>query len=84
MGCLLDDEREISAIIAETHDETNYWDTRSSSGHCDKITVEGANGEMAAVPWFAVWKDGQVACRVNAKYVYCVDYATNPDAEGGG
>ena len=31
----------------------------------EKITVVMENGQMAGVPWFAVWKDGKVASKYN-------------------
>jgi hypothetical protein len=41
----------------------------------EKIEAYGEAGEMAQVPWFAVWKDGVISQRVNGKYVDCVTYA---------
>lgn len=39
-----------------------------------KISVVDENGEMAHVPWFEVWKDDALYCRVNAAYVSEVLY----------
>ena len=43
----------------------------------EKITVEYACGQMAEVPWFAVWRHGKVWRRVNAALVEEVAYEVN-------
>lgn len=32
-------------------------------------------GQMAYVPWFNVWREQTLACKVNAAYVRVVEYA---------
>lgn len=53
-----------------------YWpdDTSVVSGEneVEKITVVMENGQMALVPWFAVWVDGKVAFKHNASLVSTV------------
>ncbi len=31
----------------------------------ERITVEMENGQMAGVPWFAVWKEGKIVSKWN-------------------
>ena len=40
----------------------------------DKITVDYEAGQMAAVPWFVVWKGGAVWRRYNAAMIEEVEY----------
>lgn len=53
-----------------------YWPDEScvSINHegCDKITVVMEYGQMAAVPWFAVWKDGKIVQKHNGALVQTV------------
>lgn len=37
------------------------------AGNCDRIEVYEENGQMAKVPWFAIWKNEQVIARVDAQ-----------------
>ena len=39
---------------------------------CDKITVIRENGQMAGVPWFAVWEDGKITSKHNAAHIASV------------
>jgi len=39
---------------------------RVGTGQCDKITVVMEAGQMAAVPWFAVWYKGNIVSKWNA------------------
>ncbi len=39
----------------------------------EKITVVMEYGQMAGVPWFAVWKDGKVVHKHNAVHIACVE-----------
>ncbi|MGD2065842.1 MAG: hypothetical protein PVI43_01565 [Candidatus Bathyarchaeota archaeon] len=45
----------------------------TNSTHVDKITVVIENGQMAGVPWFAVWKDGKIVSKHNAAHLACVN-----------
>ena len=40
--------------------------------NCDKITVVMECGQMARVPWFAIWKDGKVVYKHNSAHVASV------------
>ena len=44
----------------------------------DKITVVYEYGERAGVPWFAIWKDGQINTKWNAALVEGVSYLKEP------
>ena len=49
-------------------------DTISISQHdVDKITVVMEYGQMAGVPWFAVWKDGKIKTKWNSAQVEGVE-----------
>ena len=49
-------------------------DTISISQHdVDKITVVMEYGQMAGVPWFAVWKDGKIKTKWNGAQVEGVE-----------
>lgn len=36
-------------------------------GNCDCIVPYGESGQMALVTWFAIWKNGKVIARVDAR-----------------
>ena len=38
----------------------------------ERITVIMENGQMAGVPWFAVWRDGKIAYKHNGAHVASV------------
>jgi len=40
--------------------------------HVDKITVVLEYGQMAGVPWFAVWKNGKITSKHNGAFLACV------------
>lgn len=44
----------------------------SNSDYCDNITVVMEYGQMSEVPWFALWKDGQIISKHNAFLVESV------------
>lgn len=44
----------------------------------EKITVVMENGQMAGVPWFAVWKNGKIAMKHNGVFVESVEMKENP------
>ena len=52
-------------------------DTEVVAGEHDieKITVVMECGQMAAVPWFAVWIDGKIDAKHNAAHVATVKMA---------
>jgi hypothetical protein len=54
-----------------------WWPDESCHGidnsDCDKITVVMENGQMAGVPWFAVWKDGIITTKHNAVHIASVE-----------
>jgi len=41
---------------------------------CDSIIVVLENGQMARVPWFEVWKDGEIKSKWNGALVQGVKY----------
>ena len=46
-----------------------YWPEGGEStvgkGGIERITVVMENGQMAGVPWFAVWKEGKIVSKFN-------------------
>lgn len=55
--------------------ELVYPDESSLStkqSYIDKITVVMEYGQMAAVPWFAVWQDGKIISKHNGAHLACV------------
>lgn len=67
------DEREIKSICAVDYTRftvSEHDDFQS----CERITRRTENGQMAAVPWFDVWRDGEVMASVNAAHVVVVRY----------
>lgn len=73
---LVDDQRFIHTISSTTTDadgECNvYWRARigvkadDRFANCDKIVVYYENGQMAGVPWFAVYDNNCIIARVDA------------------
>ena len=43
-------------------------------GKIEKITVVMESGQMAGVPWFAVWENGKIATKCNSVFVSHVEY----------
>ena len=54
---------QLSAIIFDADEQIVVGDS------CDSIIVVMENGQMAAVPWFEVWKDGKCTSKWNAAEV---------------
>jgi hypothetical protein len=44
----------------------------------EKITVVMEDGQMARVPWFAVWKNGKIAMKHNGALVESVEMKETP------
>jgi hypothetical protein len=76
MGALLNESRRIISLTAQTNDETNYWNVGKYGVR--SITVEAVNGEMASMPWFAIERDNGDFSRLNALFVYSVEYEPSP------
>ena len=70
---ILDDTRKIESIwLEEGCDGPNgYWigASQTSGYRCDEIRVYAENGQCAPVPFFAVYRDGQIYARVPAHLV---------------
>ena len=66
---MIDDTREIADIF----DGEAFWRVGGSSG-ITKIEVYEENGEMAAVPWFALWAGDAIKCRINAARITGISY----------
>jgi len=50
--------------------------------NCDSIIVSMENGQMSSVPWFEVWKDGQLVSKWNAAKGEGVLYNTELNDNG--
>lgn len=66
-----EDTRKIDSIWYPTEEAWGYSVTASaaSSLRCEKIVAYAENGQMAPVPFFAVYRDGQIYARVPAHMV---------------
>jgi hypothetical protein len=71
MVTVLEDVREIKSIHGTEEGHIWSWEVGKS---CDKIECYGENGQMAAVPWFAVHKNGVVMQRLNGAFIETVCY----------
>ena len=74
MSTLLTDKREIRAIYGYGEAGVAFEVKGCSKGGFDKIEVYGEEGQMSLVPWFAVWRDGQIVNRINAAWIETVAY----------
>ena len=50
----------------------------SVGGEIERITVVMEDGQMAGVPWFAVWKNGKIAMKHNGAFVESVEMKETP------
>lgn len=68
---ILDDPRKIDSIAYPDEDTGGFWVNASklSSSRCDEIRAYAENGQGAPVPFFAVYRDGQIYARVPAHMV---------------
>lgn len=71
---ILNDDRRIRAIA--TSEGNCFWEV----GHNDvnAIRLESVPGDGAFVPWFQVWRNGELWQRVNGKYVESITYVSQP------
>ena len=70
---ILNDDREIRGISGTSIDEGD-WEYLINCLGIEKIQVYAEYGQMAGVPWFAIWKNGEIRWRINAVFVECVNY----------
>jgi hypothetical protein len=68
---ILDDTRKIESISYPDEDASGFWINASklSSSRCDEIRAYAENGQCAPVPFFAVYRDGQIYARIPAHMV---------------
>ena len=72
MKNIMEDKREIGRIEIFTQHSMDIVSYTSRDNF--KIIPYHENGEMAAVVWFAIEKNGEIISRVNSKYVQVIDY----------
>jgi len=46
---------------------------RKGFGGVEKITVNMEDGQMSGVPWFCVWKNGEVVDKYNGALIFSVE-----------
>lgn len=63
MKSILEDDREIKALSCDIAEYT--W--RVGDCGVTKIEVYGEFGEMAKVPWFAIWIKGSLELRMHSQ-----------------
>ncbi len=70
---ILDDTRKIDSIWFPDDEDgaSGYWirAKRNSSKFCNEIRSYAENGQCAPIPFFAVYRDGQIYARVPAHMV---------------
>ena len=77
---LVRDERPILYAERLGEGEDSWWTTKEGpSKNCDEIRPYWENGEMAAVPWLAIIKDGEIIARAPARF-HEIGYAP-PESE---
>lgn len=54
-------------------------DVIAVGSQCDSIIVSMENGQMGYVPWFEVWKDGQINSKWNATMCEGVGYMVDDE-----
>lgn len=65
---ILTDDREIDGIWYPGEDTAGYC-VSSASHRCEKIVAYSENGHMAPIPFFAVYRDGEIFARIPANLV---------------
>lgn len=70
-GIMIDDRFKEDQEVHQISFDDNYYITSGQNG-VDKIAVVMEYGQLAGVPWFAVWKRGKIASKHNAQYVVSV------------
>jgi len=63
------DPRPINAIFYPGENAGGWTTSPGYSISCDKIVAYAENGQMAPVPFYAVYRDGQIMARVPAQLV---------------
>lgn len=63
------DQRPILGIYYPGEDGGGWTTTPGYSFSCDKIVAYGENGQMAPVPFYAVYRGGEIIARVPAQMV---------------
>lgn len=70
---ILDDARKIDSIWFPDNEDGphGYWigASEKSSKKCDEIRAYAENGQCAPVPFFAVYRGGQIIARIPAHMV---------------
>jgi len=61
MKDIVQDKREIESVWVVTNNEEGYWKVGSSG--ITKIEIYEESGQMAPVPWCAVYKGDDIVCR---------------------
>ena len=68
---VVNDQRPIEyaeRIFPDVDGNTFCWTTREGRWkNCDRIEAYWENGEMAPIPWLAVYRDGEIIARVGAR-----------------
>lgn len=57
--------QEVAGIYFAYNEEDGQSSFLTGVSGVEKITVVLENGQMAGVPWFAVWKDGKIDSKWN-------------------
>jgi hypothetical protein len=68
------DERTISGLVIDDNQRAYDWNPTVGNNGITKIVAYDEAGEMAYVPWFAIYADDNLVRRVNGKYVVEISY----------
>jgi hypothetical protein len=75
-GALTKETRTISSLAIDYNQRVADWNPSLGANGVTKIEAYDEVGQMAYVPWFAIYVGNEIVRRVNAVYVVEVVYAT--------
>lgn len=75
------DKRSISSLAIDYNQRVHDWNPAVGLSGVTCIAAYDEAGEMAYVPWFAIYVGDEIIWRVNGKYVVEVYYAPQAEAE---
>lgn len=77
------DKRPISSLVIDYTQRVPDWNPAVGLNGVTKIATYDEYGEMAHVPWFAIYVDDKIVWRVNGRYVVEIYYAPTTDHQKG-
>ena len=68
------EKQQIAGLVIDQNQRVDDWNPAVGYSGVTRIERADENGEMARVPWFAIYVDDKLVSRVNGKYVVEVCY----------